>query len=112
MSSNNIDSVKNHKISAIIYADSAKFFAQKDICNDGIITVTGVDVSASSKHATIWVALINLDEEAFVKRITGLENLLKRYISQTKSFQYVPSLHIKVDQSGESSQKLYKLLEG
>lgn len=111
MSSNNPDSVRNHKISAILYADSAKFFAQKDICNDGIITVTGVDVSSSSKHATIWVALINLEEEDFVKRISGLENLLKRYIAQAKSFQYVPSLHIKVDQSGENAQKLYKLLD-
>jgi|GEM_PF-1872580 len=105
------NNVKNQKISSIIYADCAKFFAQKEICNDGIITVTAVDISSSGKHATVWIALIKLDPNEFTPRIAGLEKLLKHYFVHNGSFQYVPTLHIKLDNSTEKSQKIYNILK-
>ena len=103
--------VKNQKISSIIYADCAKFFAQKEISNEGIITVTAVDVSSSGKHATVWLGLINLDPQEFSRRISGLEKLLKHYFVKNESFQYVPNLHVKLDNSADGSQKVYNLLK-
>ncbi len=103
-------SIKNQKIASIVYSESAKFFSQKEIANEGLITVTGVDVSKNSKSVSIWVGLINIEAAIFEKRIVGLQKILRRYIADNSSFQYVPNIFIKIDTSPEQTSKVFKLL--
>ncbi|MBA3678852.1 ribosome-binding factor A [Candidatus Saccharibacteria bacterium] len=103
--------IKNQKIAAIIQASSSQFFAQREICGDSIITVTGVDVSDGSKHADVWVGLIKIDTDDFTKRIPALNGLLRHFLTQTSSFQYTPGVHIKIDTSSIDTQKVYSLLK-
>lgn len=104
-------SVKNDKLSAIIFTAAAQFFSQDEIAGVGIITVTGVDLSANGRHADVWVGLINLDEQEFTRRLISLSGLLKRYIAENSALHHSPNISLKIDQSPAQTQKVYKLLQ-
>ncbi len=105
------NSRKISKLSSILLSLSADYFKSKSDFKPGIVTVTGVDISPDKSYTTVWVSLINVQEDKFVKLTPHLQKELRKFISQNQKFRYTPHIKIQIDNSAEEIQKIDRLLK-
>lgn len=79
----------------------------------GMITVTGVEVTAELEQATIFVTLLGGDEAAAkqpVKILNQAAGYLRREIARRLRMRHVPELKFKYDVSIERGNRLARLI--
>lgn len=102
---------KIEKLSSIIQNLAADYFKSQMDFKPGIITVTGVDVSADKSYSVVWVSLFNIDEKSFSKQIEKYQKQLRKYISNNQNFRYTPVIKLNIDNSTKEILRINKLLE-
>ena len=79
----------------------------------GLLSVTGVDVSADLKYATVYVSVLGDDKvrRDMLKALGGASGLLRAELGRTKAFKSVPELSFRYDESIERGISLYRAIE-
>ncbi len=102
--------VKYQKTASILQNLSAKFFQNQQFFENGILTVTVVDVSSDKNNVVVWLGLQGVSEVDFAKKVQKIEPQLRHYISKESKLRYTPVLKVKVDNSIDAGIKIQKLL--
>jgi len=79
---------------------------------NGLLTVTGVDVSADLKYATVYVSFLGEDgaKDEAMKALRGASGLLRAELGRTKAFKSVPELRFTYDQGMERGMQIADLI--
>ena len=80
---------------------------------EGLLSITGVEVTADYKHATVYVSILG-DEQArrdALNALRGAGGVLRGELGRRKHFNTVPELHFKYDESLERGAQMFELLE-
>jgi ribosome-binding factor A len=79
----------------------------------GIVTITGVDVSADLAHARVFVTVLNGGDEvqATVDALNRSASFLRSRLSQMMTVRTVPALKFVFDASVERGVQLSRLIE-
>jgi ribosome-binding factor A len=80
---------------------------------EGLLSITGVEVTADYKHATVYVSVLG-DEQArkdILNALRGAAGVLRGELGRLKHFNTVPELHFKYDESLERGAQMFELLE-
>lgn len=78
----------------------------------GFITVTGVDVSADLRHATVNVSVLG-DAESKRQTLRALiraRNFIRNHLGDRLDLRRVPQLTIHLDDTAERAQRMEQLL--
>ena len=78
--------------------------------SDGLITVTGADVSADLKYAKIFFSVLNGDPKEIAKGLRSSAGFLRREIAQRMNLRITPELSFVYDESITYGAHISKLL--
>lgn len=81
--------------------------------SEGLLSITGVDVSPDLKYATVYVSVLG-DETAkkdILKALAGASGVLRAELGRRKAFKSVPELHFRYDESIERGARVFSLIE-
>ena len=81
--------------------------------SEGLLSITGVDVSPDLKYATVYVSVLGDDQAKtdILKALTGAAGVLRSELGRRKAFKSVPELHFRYDESIERGAKVFSLIE-
>ncbi len=80
---------------------------------EGLLSITDVQVTADYKSATVYVSVLG-DAQArkdILNALRGAAGPLRGELGRRKSFNSVPELHFKYDESLERGAQMFELLE-
>ncbi|MBV9851707.1 MAG: 30S ribosome-binding factor RbfA [Armatimonadetes bacterium] len=80
---------------------------------EGLLSITDVEVSADYKHATVYVSVLG-DQQArkdSLNALRGASGVLRGELGRRKTFNTVPELHFKYDESLERGAHMFEVLE-
>jgi ribosome-binding factor A len=79
----------------------------------GLLSITGVDVSADLKYATVYVSIFGDDlvRKEMMTALKGASGILRAELGRTKAFKSVPALTFRYDDSIERGISLSRALE-
>ncbi len=80
---------------------------------EGLLSITGVEVTSDYKHATVFVSVLG-DEQArkdILNVLRGAAGVLRGELGRRKTFNSVPELHFKYDESLERGAHMFEVLE-
>lgn len=79
----------------------------------GIVTITGVDVSADLAHAKVFVTVLNVEDDAqpTVDALNRCSAFLRSRLSQLMTVRTVPALKFVFDASVERGMHLSRLIQ-
>ena len=80
---------------------------------EGLLSVTEVEVSADYKHALVFVSVLG-DQQArkdILNALRGASGVLRGELGRRKTFNTVPELHFKYDESIERGTHMFEVLE-
>ena len=79
----------------------------------GFVTVTGVEVSPDTQHATVFYSVLGDDEEHEATReaLRSASGFIKTELGKVLDLRYLPSLTFRFDSSLEEAARLEKILE-
>lgn len=80
----------------------------------GFITITHLDLTPDLRYARVYFSILG-DKNNKAKSLEGLKNatgFIRRKIGERIRLRYVPEIVFKLDESGEHSFRISKLLEG
>ncbi len=78
----------------------------------GMVTVTGVDVSADLKHARVFVSVVGGDE-ARARSLAGLASaraFLQAQAGKRLGLRFTPELRFEIDPSFDAAERVERLL--
>lgn len=81
--------------------------------SEGLLSITGVDVSPDLKYATVYVSVLG-DEHAkkdILKALAGAAGVLRAELGRRKAFKSVPELHFRYDESIERGARVFQMIE-
>ena len=80
---------------------------------EGLLTVTDVEVTTDYKHATVYISVLGTDEEREGKLnlLRGAAGVLRTELKHSKAFINVPSLTFKYDESIERGAHIFDVME-
>ena len=79
----------------------------------GLLSITGVEVTSDYKHATVFVSVLG-DAQArkdSLNALRGTSGVLRGELGRRKTFNSVPELHFKYDESIEHGAHMFEVLE-
>jgi len=80
----------------------------------GMVTVTGVELSADLRHARVFVSLVG-DEAARARTLAGLESArpyVQSLVGKRLALRFTPELRFFLDPSLEQGDRIERLLRG
>ena len=80
---------------------------------EGLLTVTDVEVTTDYKQATVYISVLGTDEEREGKLnlLRGAAGVLRTELKHSKAFINVPSLTFKYDESIERGAHIFDVME-
>jgi ribosome-binding factor A len=81
--------------------------------SEGLLSITGVDVSSDLRYATVFVSVLGDDDakEHVTRALQGASGVLRAELRQRKAFKNVPELSFQYDESIERAARIFTLLE-
>lgn len=79
----------------------------------GTVSVTGVEVSADIKSATVWVGILASSEEEkqnVFSDVSFLRGELQSALAEQMKSKYVPRISLRLDKGGEYAEYISRLL--
>jgi ribosome-binding factor A len=77
----------------------------------GFVTLTGVEVTADLRHATVYVSVLGDDMEATLKALGHSTPFLKRELGRQAGLKHTPSLRFVEDRSIRGARRVEDLLD-
>ena len=80
---------------------------------EGLLSITDVEVAADYKHALVYVSVLG-DAQArkdILNALRGAAGVLRGELGRRKTFNSVPELHFKYDESLERGAYMFEMLE-
>ncbi len=80
---------------------------------EGLLSITDVDVTADYKQATIYVSVLGTEEvrQGKLNLLRGATGVLREQLKKSKAFINVPSLTFKYDEAIERGSHIFEVLE-
>ncbi len=80
---------------------------------EGLLSITDVDVTADYKQATVFISVLGTDEARRDKLnlLRGATGVLREALKRSKAFINVPSLTFKYDEAIERGSHMFDVLE-
>ena len=80
---------------------------------EGLLSITDVDVTADYKQATVYVSVLGSEEARRDKLnlLRGATHVLRDELKRSKAFINVPSLTFKYDEAIERGSHIFEVLE-
>lgn len=105
---------RSDRVAAAIREEVASFLAGsvKDPRIQGLVTVTGVDVTNDLRHARIFVSVLGTDEEraATFDGLASLAGHLRSRVGRNLRLRLAPELTFKADESVAHAARIESLL--
>jgi ribosome-binding factor A len=81
--------------------------------SEGLLSITGVDVSSDLRYATVFVSVLGDDDakEHVIKALQGASGVLRNELRARKAFKNVPELSFEYDESIARAARIFTLLE-
>jgi ribosome-binding factor A len=81
--------------------------------NEGLLSITAVDVSPDLKYAVVYVSVLGDDHAKtdILKALKGAAGVLRAELGRRKAFKSVPELQFRYDESIERGAKVFSLIE-
>jgi ribosome-binding factor A len=81
--------------------------------SEGLLSITGVDVSSDLHYATVFVSVLGDDDakEHVIKALQGASGVLRNELRARKAFKNVPELSFEYDESIARAARIFTLLE-
>jgi ribosome-binding factor A len=102
------------RVAEAIREEIALFLADgvKDPRVQGLVTVTGVDVTRDLRNAKVFVSIMGSDEEraATVEALGGLGHQLRGRIGRALQLRLAPTITFKLDESIARAARIEELL--
>jgi ribosome-binding factor A len=101
-----VESLLQHQVAANLVELLPNYRAQ--------VTVTGVDVAADLKNATIWLSVLptgNTDEAEIIAEIDGIRAEVQERVATYMATKFVPRLAFKVDRGVEYAEHIERVLK-
>lgn len=78
----------------------------------GFITVTGADVSADLRHATVYVSIMGSDEKkkTSYQGLNTAKGFIKSELGKRLRIKFMPEITFTIDESVEESMRISKLI--
>jgi len=85
----------------------------KDPRVDGLITITGVDVTADLRHARVFVSVYGSDDEVrqTLETLDRAAGFIRAELGKVVRLRYLPELEFKRDESIARGARIFELLE-
>ncbi len=78
----------------------------------GLVTITGVDVSADLRHATVYYAALGTHDPATADALASAVPHLRRTLGREVTLKYLPALHFREDPAIEAGSRLEEIIRG
>ncbi len=80
---------------------------------EGLLSITDVDVTADYKQATVYVSVLGTEEarQGKLNLLRGATGVLREQLKKSKAFINVPSLTFKYDEAIERGSHIFEVLE-
>jgi ribosome-binding factor A len=82
----------------------------------GMAAVTRVNVSPDLENATIFVTVMDAEEEheveGAVRALSGAESFIRRELAQRLDLRHVPKVHFRRDRGEENARRITEILSG
>jgi ribosome-binding factor A len=80
---------------------------------EGLLSITDVQVTGDYKQATVYVSVLGDDHvrKDILNALRGASGVLRMELGRRKSFNSVPELHFKYDDTLERGTQMFQLLE-
>jgi ribosome-binding factor A len=78
----------------------------------GLVTITGVDVSADLRHATVYYAALGTHDPATAQALAGAAPHLRAVLGREVTLKYLPALHFREDPAIEAGARLEEIIRG
>ncbi|MEX1113580.1 MAG: ribosome-binding factor A [Patescibacteria group bacterium] len=103
-------SARLEKVNALLARELNVALAKRGVSEDGLVTVTAVEVTADLKQADCWVSIIPETEEAW--RALG-ETLpeLQRHVAERITLKFTPKLRVRKDEGAVNAGRITELLQ-
>jgi ribosome-binding factor A len=81
--------------------------------HEGLLSITGVEVTADYKQALVFVSVLGGDQvrKDILNALRGAAGVLRGELGRRKTFNSVPELHFKYDDSIERGAHMFEVLE-
>lgn len=80
------------------------------VSENGLITITHVEVTGDLRLAKVYVVVTNGDAKEAIKGLASAAGFLRRMLSDSLSTKAIPELRFFIDDKFEQGQKIEKLL--
>ena len=101
-----VESLLQHQVAAHLVELLPNYRAQ--------VTVTGVDVAADLKNATIWLSVLptaNASQTEIVAELEEVRSEVQERVATYMATKFVPKLAFKVDRGVEYAQHIERVLK-
>jgi ribosome-binding factor A len=78
----------------------------------GLVTITGVEVSADLRHATVYYAALGTHDPATAEALASAAPHLRRTLGREVVLKYLPALHFREDPAIEAGARLEEIIRG
>lgn len=105
------------RVAEAIRVEVASFLADraKDPRIQGMVTVTGVDVTRDLRNATVHVSILASNDEQRTATLEGLASLggfLRAHVGRSLQLRVAPEITFKLDDSIARAARIHELLHG
>ncbi len=103
-------SARLEKVNALLARELNAALAKRGVSEDGLVTVTAVEVTADLKQADCWVSIIPETKEAWRALKEALPEL-QRHVAGRLTLKFTPKLRVRRDEGAVNAGRITELLQ-